>query len=100
MPLLALEHSMKRKPSTSRPSSTSSSKSPAKSAAAKSPRAASASRAKAPPSSKSAVKKTKSVPAPSAEVDQHPVDVTPTRLMQALPLPLDWAEQRKVLGMS
>jgi hypothetical protein len=28
------------------------------------------------------------------------VDVTPTRLMQALPLPLDWAEQRKVLGMS
>ena len=29
----------------------------------------------------------------------HPVDVTATRLMQALPLPLDWAEQRKVLGM-
>ena len=29
----------------------------------------------------------------------HPADVTATRLMQALPLPLDWAEQRKVLGM-
>ena len=29
----------------------------------------------------------------------HPADVTATRLMQAMPLPLDWAEQRKVLGM-
>ena len=35
----------------------------------------------------------------SIAAGEHPVDVTPTRLMQALPLPLDWAEQRKVLGM-
>lgn len=52
---------MKRKPSPS-------SKSAAKTSAARSPRAASASRAKAAPSSKSAVKKTKAVPAPSTEV--------------------------------
>ena len=60
---------MKRKPShSSSPASSSSSKSPTKSAAAKSPRAAPCSRAKAAPSSKSAVKKTKAAPAPSTEV--------------------------------
>ncbi|WP_157539107.1 hypothetical protein [Hydrogenophaga flava] len=35
----------------------------------------------------------------SIAAGEHPVDVTPTRLMQELPLPLDWAEQRRVLGM-
>jgi DNA invertase Pin-like site-specific DNA recombinase len=35
----------------------------------------------------------------SIAAGEHPVDVTATRLMQALPLPSDWSEQRKVLGM-
>lgn len=35
----------------------------------------------------------------SIATGDHPVDVTATRLMQALPLPLDWGEQRRVLGM-
>jgi len=35
----------------------------------------------------------------SIATGDHPADVTATRLMQALPLPLDWGEQRKVLGM-
>lgn len=35
----------------------------------------------------------------SIAAGEHPADVTATRLMQALPLPLEWAEQRKVLGM-
>lgn len=29
----------------------------------------------------------------------HPEEVTATRLLQAMPLPLDWGEQRTVLGM-
>ena len=36
----------------------------------------------------------------SIAAGEHPEELTSTRLMQALPLPLDWAEQRKVLGMS
>jgi hypothetical protein len=35
----------------------------------------------------------------SIAAGEHPVDVTATRLMQALPLPPDWSEQRKLLGM-
>jgi hypothetical protein len=35
----------------------------------------------------------------SIAAGEHPVDVTATRLMQALPLPSDWSEQRKLLGM-
>lgn len=66
---------MKRKPSTSSPSSSPSSKSPAKSAAAKSLRAASSSRAKAAPSAKPAVKKTKAVPAPSTEITSKQAQV-------------------------
>ncbi len=65
---------MKRKPSPSS-SPASSSKPPAKSAAAKSPRAASGSRPKVAPSPKPAVKKTKAVPAPSAEATSKQAQV-------------------------
>jgi site-specific DNA recombinase len=36
----------------------------------------------------------------SIAVGDHPADVNATRLMQALPLPLDWGEQRELLGMT
>jgi site-specific DNA recombinase len=36
----------------------------------------------------------------SIAVGDHPADVNATRMMQALPLPLDWGEQRELLGMT
>jgi DNA invertase Pin-like site-specific DNA recombinase len=36
----------------------------------------------------------------SIAVGDHPREITATRLMRAMPLPLDWAQQRQLLGMA